>query len=438
MATAIENAQYADSAFSNLRSSFGRYFDAQVQIAQRAEQERRTRELMNLKRVQEIQDQQAEAGLRERLMNLQVGGQKDIEESRANRDDARWKAAQTREDTKASEAEKKAVIASVRAAYEKYKADGGPKKLAEFGPEDSPDTIYAIQNAHQEVVAEDTKRRFAQFGQNLMDRERALAASVEPDDKELSAIRQDAIAFVSGDAAQSNAAEYYAKLAAKNPDAAYTATVQRFPAFGAAVEAQVQRGASAMRAEKAKSPEFIKNLQSLSVDRQTITEAAVKNPYGDAFFAAIKPLPIATPKKPANLSNLGGKKAETETAADTKPLENLSRTYGEKGIIGVADSARGEVSPVDLLKMAVSPVQSIAGKAITTPSSWLVRNAPYVAGVPLQILGGDTLVRSSGIDQYDTLLNNLHSQNFQQFKDAVRPSYQKTADTLRNLLQSNP
>lgn len=335
MATPIDNAQYADSLFSNLRQSAGRYMDAQVQIAARAEQERKQREMMNLKRVQEIQDQQTEAEMRKALVAQQVDAQRDIANLQLTRDDARWKAAQTREDTKVDEAEKKAVIANVRAAYEKYKADGGAKKLAEFGAENLAETIYAIQNAHQEVVAESTKRRFAQFGQNLMDRERQLAASVEPDEKELSAIKQDAIAFVSGDATQSNAAEYYAKLAAKNPEAAYTATVQRFPAFGAAVEAQVQRGSSAMRAEKAKSPEFIKNLQSLSVDRQTITEAAVKNPYGDAFFEAIKPLPVGTPgKKQADLSNLGGKPATDKKAAAPKaPASTEPAALSPAGIV---------------------------------------------------------------------------------------------------------
>ena len=319
MATAAENYQLANLLFSPVRESAGKYLNAQVAIAERAAQERRQREMMNLKRVQELEDQRNEAAMRERLTNIGVKGQKDIEASQAERDDARFASAEKNQDARVAAAEKKAVVATVRAAYEKYKSAGGEKKLADLGSEDSPDTIYAIQNAQQEVEGRIAKQKFVAAAEDLKARERALAASADLDEKEAKAVLSDAIAFVAGSPEYSDAAERFNMLSKKlDAETALEVTRQKYPAFGAAVDAQVSGNTRAIRAEKTKSPEFTISLKNLLSDRVATKAEADKSPYGDAFFEAIKPIRTEAPKATsADTSNL---KVPTAPASATRQV----------------------------------------------------------------------------------------------------------------------
>lgn len=331
MPTVAENAQLADSLFANLRGSVGRYLDTQSSIAQQARRERLQREMMNLKRAQELEDQRSEAAMRERLANIAVGGQERIEASRATRDDERIKAAQERDDAKAAEAERKARIAAVKAAFAKYQAAGGDKKIKDFGPEDGEETYYAIVADMGEVEKNNRRAAFRVMAETLKSQERALAASVEPDEKEIASITQGAIQSVAAiDPQFKSAVEFYDKAAAKrDPAAALAATRVRFPAFSAALDGQIRVGINASKAEKVKSPEFIKAFQSLNVIKEKAAGEAIKDPANSSEFwnALIDPQKIAAPSGTADLSKVQAgtaKPAPKESAATEQPAPILS------------------------------------------------------------------------------------------------------------------
>lgn len=419
MATVLENAQFMDDRFAGLRQSAGRYLDAQVQMAQREAQERKQRELMNLKRLQELEDQKTEAALRTSLTNLTVEGQKDIEKSRATRDDARWTAAQAREDTKAAEAQTKATIANVRAAFAAYKAAGGEKKITDFGREDDTNTLYAIQDGVREVEKDIQSRRFAGFADNLKMREREIAALAEPDENEMKAITQDAVAFVTADATQADAAKYYNRLAEKlEPEAALIAARQKYPAFAAAVDAQVQGRKSAIRAEKAKSPEFVRNLQGLLADRQIVTKAAMDSPYGDAFFNALKPAVAEDPKtKTANLGAL---------------------TTGKPTAQAAGRASAGSDAPAALSPAAIVRDQGVAGAlmALVNPT-----NAPLTAlrqlgvdGVAAPVAAVDRGVSSALASLYNLRPVSMDKGYLTRAGEATGDAAVGAYDQLRNLL----
>ena len=323
--SAIQNYQFAQSLFDPTRQSVGRFLDTQATIAQQAQQLRRQKEMMNLKRLQELEDQATEAGLRTHLANIAVQGQKDVESSRAARDDARFASAMSREDAKATEAERKANIAQVKAAYAKYQAAGGTEKIASFGPEDSPDTFYKIQEALGTRVGENERTQFGTLANLLREREQEIVAITMPTEDEVSALTDQAIqnmALVDG---MEDAVKMYNKLAAKlDPATAIDQVSLKYPAFARALKTQVTASVSALRAEKAKSPEFIRNLQGYQAERSAVTKAALESPFGSAFFEGLKTPPAAQKPAPkaADLSNLkvdGGAKAKPQAAATPGP-----------------------------------------------------------------------------------------------------------------------
>ncbi len=189
MATALENSQYADSMFANLRQSAGRYMDAQVQIAARAEQERKQREMMNLKRVQEIQDQQTEAEMRKALVAQQVDAQRDIANLQLTRDDARMTAAEKRDEARVAADEKRRTRDAIRAAKLEY---NGPEDLDKLGSEDDPATfgkILKVINAHKTKIATDSVKATKA---SLEAQRMALNAQLKPTDEEMGIITGNA------------------------------------------------------------------------------------------------------------------------------------------------------------------------------------------------------------------------------------------------------
>lgn len=189
MATPIDNAQYADSMFANLRQSAGRYMDAQVQIAARAEQERKQREMMNLKRMQEIQDQQTEAEMRKALVAQQVEGQRDIANLQLTKEAAKNAADKAELEAKISADEKRRTRDAIRAVKAEY---DGPEDLDKLGSEDDPATygkILKVINAHKTGIASNsvkaTKAR-------LKAERAALNAQLNPTDEEMGIITGNA------------------------------------------------------------------------------------------------------------------------------------------------------------------------------------------------------------------------------------------------------
>jgi hypothetical protein len=363
MASAIENLQLAQSLFNPVRQSVGRYLDTQASIAQQAQQAKRQREMMNLKRLQELEDQAAEANLRTRLTSMTVQGQKDIEASRASRDDARFNAAQTREDAKAAEAEKKANIAAVKAAYAKYQAAGGTEKIDVFGKEDDPNTYYKIQEATGDVVGKREKAQFGQMANLLASREKELSAMVNPTDDEVAAITDQTIQNLALDENLSDAVEMYTKLSTKiDPAVAIDRVAMKYPAFARAVKTGVTAGISALRAEKAKSPEFIRNLQGYQAEKATITKAALDSPHGIGFFEALKTIgsQTETPAKAKNadLSSLDTSKDKPKPKTKTEAApEAPAAPSGYGGAIGAFEGGAGRLrNLLDIARVTASNV----------------------------------------------------------------------------------
>jgi len=439
MATPESNLQLANLLFAPLREGAGRYMDAQVQIAARDAQERKQREMMNLRRMQEIQDQQATAELNMNLANLRAKTEKDIAADRLATEGARIKASEDRMNTQLTADEKKRLRENMHQAFAAYKGIGGTKKIEEFGPLDDINTLFAIDSAVGEKKNELLMGEAQMSAKLLAQRNQALEEMTKLGDEEKVGIAIEAVGSLGKE--HDDAKDIFLGTLASKGGTIETAlqnVATAEPGSLPYLKNALNRGFEGARALKISSPEYVKAAQDTISLRDNALKRVGESPQASTYLLQNLLNPESIKKTAPPPPKLPPPPPKGDGADGENALKNLTKTYSNAGLLGVADSARGGASPVDVLRMVSSPVQSVAREAMTTPASWLTRNLPYMAGVPLQIAGGDALVRASGIDQYDTLLNNLRSQNFQQLKDAVRPSYQKTADMFRNLLPVNP
>lgn len=303
MSTVAQNAALADSLFANLRDSGRRYLDTQGAIAQREAAMRRENELANLRRIQQVQDQQADANLRRELTAEQIKGQQTIEESRAKRDDS-----------KAEAAEKRAQVAAVRAAYARYQEAGGDEPIEKFGPLDAEGTFFAIQKAMGERVSETQRTQFRELANLLRDEGDSLVSSARTTPQELEALRSTALLTL--DSTHKDAAKHYNKVAAKSGEqVALNDLAEKFPAAYRSIQMQVTAGARAIEAEKAKSPDFIRNLQAWQQKQSSAMRSALESPYGSEFFNNLRPQREEAPAKAGAPAAPGALDVPAATAA---------------------------------------------------------------------------------------------------------------------------
>ncbi len=376
MATAIQNLQLAQSLFDPLRQSFSRHLDTQLTAAERAAQERRQTMLANLKRSHEIEDRDAESSARERLANLSIAAQKEIEESRGRRDQVKFDAALSREDARAYEAERKARVAATRDAYAKYQAAGGTQKLEAFGPEDSSDTFYKIQEALGESVASRARSQFGALGNLMRERERELTAMTDLAPQEIAELGAAAIvSLASTNADHAKAAEFYHDRAkVVGPDDALILTRRKYPSFSAALDGELATSKLQLRRAKAESPIFVRSLQAYQADRAAITKAALESPYGSAFLDNLKDptvQPEVAPRQTADIGNLKLPAAQSESAVATRreAMPDLANLLSLRAIMEDQGAGPAIAATNPLGAMTAVARQLVPGVARRIPST---------------------------------------------------------------------
>jgi len=306
MATPESNYQLTNLLMAPVREGVGRYMDAQVQIAQRAEQERRQREMMNLRRMQEIQDQQTEAEMRKALVAQQVEGQKDIANLQLNRTAAQITADKKEQEAKFAADEKRRTREAIRAAKAEYT---GPEDLDKFGPEDDPATLNKILNAtkaHNTKIAGDSVK--AALG-SIQARRATLVGSLKPTDEELGIITGNAANLYSTGEFKGSYERYNALLSSGiSPVEALEALKQNKPdkKFVQMVEYSRASELRNLLTSKMKAPDFQVANESLAKEESMLGNFALKNNVGNLLFDS----------SPAAPAGDGGKK-DAKTADAT-------------------------------------------------------------------------------------------------------------------------
>lgn len=384
MATPIQNAQFAQSLFDPMRQTVNSLMQSRLAIAQRNDQIARQTQLANLRRMQEIEDQKAKADLSTKLTNLQIAGQKDIESLRASRDDA-----------KASADAKKRVTRAVREAFAKYQEIGGTKKIADFGALDDEATYYAIAAEAGALAKQQQGEQLTQYATMLRKREQELGQMLNPTPEDISSARDAAVSSLSLDDRFKDAAEIYSELVgSKGADVAMAAANQKQPGFASALSSAVRQQLTAARDVKAKSPEFIKSLQSYQSDRAAATKVAAESPFGMQFFSALN-TPEKTTKETQvkSLGDMFGTNATPAPAAPTQEQQAIAQAQeqpsGYGGLVGATEGTGRRLSNLmDIGKLMGSTV----------------------AEVPLSTLnliaGGDKRLQE-GLDQREAYRQNL-------------------------------
>lgn len=287
MADPLQNLQAMQALFQQPANAFSRSQSARLNMA-----------LNNLRRVQELEDQQAQINARMKLeqmadtrardlANLQRSTQMQIAEvseqkadrraeASENRADLRAKAADERADARNEAAEKKALRAAVRAAYERYTSAGGTKKLSEFGAEDDANTLYSLQGEIGKIQSALDDEKFGQAAELLKQQEQKLSSLIAPSKAEIEQVEVNAVNAL-GSGPTKDAFEFYTDAISDGVphSVAVQSMLKTYPGAAPVFQSAVSMGATELQAVKMKSPEFVKGLDQLGRMRSTLVSQAM-------------------------------------------------------------------------------------------------------------------------------------------------------------------
>lgn len=211
MSTVGENISILQSIFAPATNALSDYNRGRLALAQ-----------SNVRRAQELQDQQAAETLKRDLTTAQIAAddrrtqmyldrQETANMAAAAREQERISAAQSALDDRQKAEEAKATRAAVRAAYAKYKGAGGKKNLTDFGAEDSANTLYSIQDELGPLVRTNSLDAFTAQAGILRTMEDRLGALGSLSPAEQSAARGAALQALAFDNRFADGAEAYAR-----------------------------------------------------------------------------------------------------------------------------------------------------------------------------------------------------------------------------------
>lgn len=349
MATPLQNAQFAQTLFDPLRQSVARNFDTRAAIAQREADLRLQTIRQNLLRAQALEDQQAEARLRTALQKSQntAAAQRNRESLRFQRD-------------RLDATEKAAARERINEAYAIYTQLGGDKKLTDFGANDDPETLYALQRTIAPLQQKRDRENAENMANFLNERRRQVMDFTKLTPDEELAAANSALDVLAGEKQHREAVEQFTKRLSDGfkVDAALQDVAKDYPAFVRAYNMQYSQVAGMMRNAKAESPEY----KAAVGDLRTSTEQAFRNirdPNVSSWLAANLTTPLPPKEKRRVLESpdaLGGGKGEggggaktrNSDAASASNLINPAGYGGASGFIGaVADRIKPAYNAVD-------------------------------------------------------------------------------------------
>lgn len=423
MATPIENAQFLQNLSAPGVRAFDQAMTTRADNRRYEEEVQRRQEQANLRRMQELENQSAEATLRTNLTNLGITAQERIENSRSTRDDNR-----------ALAADKRATDMAVRAAYVRYKNLGGTKKMKEFGDSEDKNTVFAIEDEAQRLDKETSEANYVARAKSLKDQEAQLLNSLNPSAENRQAMASQVIDALELSDAYKAAAKFYKSNISKgnNSETAIAATVKKYPEFAQVVAQGVSSKVDAYRRAQAESPEAKSGFKAWGDARNLLMASALKDSvYSQAFWDGIG---VKAPDSGGPVGNVSKFVLSPEKAGGNQ-LNNLTPppSSGYGGALGLTEGLRPALSGgIDNLKLSI-------GKRVEPVAQFFNR----IAGGEKRVAEGDAERAKSRAETEQSMvrnllaLNSIRNQQPTAPQPAVMPALAQP-QPMSNPVQGNP
>lgn len=365
MSSVLENQQMLAALFAPVTQTMADYNAGRLGLAQ-----------MQLRRAQQLQDQQTADNLRRELTSAQIAAEDRRTEATINGVEQKMRAAQEIADTKAKAAQdamdkrleeerKKQNRTATRKAYLDYTASGGTKKLEEFGPPEDEDTLFKIAAELGPLARARAIDSFKGQAALIGQMEDELRSSLELTPDEHKAISSSALDMLRVSRDVDGAGDFVNAIeGGRSPDVA----AKKFPQAAAAYSNALSQLRAAKTQEKASSKDFLMRSQQLGLLRRSALEDAQKNQVPSdvlsQLFLARKPQaqavqPDAIVKVP-QMNRTGGNPT-VDAMRDTfggGPVISPQRVAAEPeygGVLGfLSRAAQRTPDIVDLTKLGLS------------------------------------------------------------------------------------